>query len=49
MIGQSSGIVGTIKNFVIPPEEGVDEITIFVKYNQSGTDGESVAFPDNGF
>ena len=45
VIGQTSGIVGTIKNFILPPEEGVDEITIFVKYNQSGTDGESVAFP----
>ena len=44
--GQNSGIVATIKNFILPPTEGVDEITIFVKYNQSGTDGESVAFPD---
>ena len=44
--GQSSGIVATIKNFILPPAEGVDEITVFVKYNQSGTDGESVAFPD---
>ena len=44
--GQSSGIVATIKNFILPPTEGVDEITIFVKYNQSGNDGESVAFPD---
>ena len=44
--GQNSGIVATIKNFILPPTEGVDEITIFVKYNQSGNDGESVAFPD---
>ena len=44
--GQSSGIVATIKNFILPPEEGVDDITIFIKYNQSGTDGESTAFPD---
>ena len=44
--GQNSGIVATIKNFVLPPSEGVDEITVFCKYNQSGTDGESVAFPD---
>ena len=43
--GQSSGIVATIKNFILPPEEGVDDITIFVKYNQSGTNGESTAFP----
>jgi len=44
--GQNSGIVGTIKNFILPPTEGVDEITVFVKYNQSGTDGESLAFPN---
>ena len=47
VIGQNSGIVATIKNFVLPPDEGVDEITIFVKYNQSGTDGESVGFPND--
>ena len=44
--GQSSGIVATIKNYILPPEEGVDDITIFIKYNQSGTSGESTAFPD---
>ena len=44
--GQNSGIVATIKNYVLPPSEGVNDITIFVKYNESGTDGESVAFPD---
>ena len=45
--GQSSGIVGTIKNFILPPTEGVDDITVFIKYNQSGTSGESIALPDN--
>jgi len=44
--GQNSGIVGTIKNYVLPPNEGVEEPTIFVKYNTSGTEKESVAFPD---
>ena len=44
--GRTSGIVATIKNFILPPAEGVDNITIFIKYVQSGTDGESVAFPD---
>ena len=28
--GQNSGIVATIKNFILPPSEGVDDITIFV-------------------
>ena len=44
--GQTSGIVATIKNFILPPAEGVDNITIFIKYQQSGTNGESTAFPD---
>ena len=44
--GQNSGIVATIKNYVLPPNEGVEEPTIFVKYNTSGTNKESVAFPD---
>ena len=44
--GQNSGIVATIKNFILPPEEGVDDITIFIKYNQSGNTGVSEAFPD---
>ena len=44
--GQTSGTVAVIKNFILPPAEGVENITIFVKYQQSGTDGESSAFPD---
>ena len=44
--GQTSGIVATIKNFILPPAEGVDNITIFIKYQQSGTSGESTAFPN---
>ena len=44
--GQNSGIVATIKNYVLPPSEGVTEPTIFVKYNKSGTDSQSVSFPD---
>ena len=45
--GQNSQIVGTIKNYILPPDEGVDDITIFVKYTQSGTSGESAAFPNS--
>ena len=44
--GQNSGIVSTIKNYVLPPNEGVTEPTIFVKYNKSGTDAQSLAYPD---
>ena len=44
--GQNSGIVATIKNYILPPAEGVENITIFIKYQQSGTSGESNAFPN---
>ena len=44
--GQNSQTVATIKNYILPPEEGVDDITIFVKYVTSGTSGESEAFPN---
>jgi len=44
--GQNSGIIATIKNYVLPPNEGVSEPTIFVKYNESGTDSQSVSFPN---
>jgi hypothetical protein len=45
--GQNSQIVGTIKNYILPPDEGVDDITLFVKYTESGTTSESVAFPNS--
>ena len=44
--GQISGIVGTLKGYLLPPEEGVDEITLFVKYRDGANDGESVQFSD---
>ena len=28
--GQNSQIIGTIKNYILPPDEGVDDITLFV-------------------
>ena len=43
--GQNSQIVGTIKNYILPPDEGVDDITLFVKYNESGTSSISEMFP----
>ena len=42
--GQSSGIVGSLKGYLLPPEEGVEDITLFVKYLDGGTDGETVEF-----
>ena len=44
--GQSSGIVANIKNFILPPAEGIDEITLFVSYSSSDDSKESVPFPN---
>ena len=44
--GQNSEIVGTIKGYLLPPEEGVEEITLFVKYQDGAIDGTSVEFED---
>ena len=47
IVGQRSQIEATIKNYILPPDEGVDDITIFLKYTSSGKDGESVQFPND--
>jgi len=44
--GLSSGVVGTIKGYFLPPEEGVEQITLFVKYRDGANDGEGVEFVD---
>jgi len=44
--GEDSGVVGRIKGYILPPEEGVENITLFVKYRDSGSDGETVQFQD---
>ena len=44
--GESSQIIGSIKGYLLPPEEGVEEITLFVKYRDGGVDGSSVEFED---
>ena len=44
--GETSGVVGTIKGFLLPPNEGVEEITLFVKYRDGASDQESVEFAD---
>ncbi len=45
--GQNSQITARISNYILPPTEGVDDITIFVKYSESDSQGISKAFPDN--
>ena len=44
IIGQESKVEAKIVNYVLPPTDGVEEITIFVKYTASGTDGSSTPF-----
>ena len=44
--GVTSEVVGTVKGYVLPPNLGVEEITLFVKYADGASDGESVGFFD---
>jgi len=44
--GQDSKVSGTISGYLMPPEQGVEDITIFVKYRDSAEDGETVEFQD---
>lgn len=44
--GQKSGVVGSLKGYLLPPNEGVENITLFVKYLDGGTSGETVKFED---
>ena len=44
--GQDSKVSGTISGYLMPPEQGVEDITIFVKYRDSAQDGETVEFQD---
>ena len=45
--GVSSGVVGTIKGYLLPPDLGVEEITLFVKYYEGANDAESTEFLNN--
>jgi len=45
--GQSSGVTATVKNVVLTNESDlVDDVTIYVKYSQAGTDSETLVFQD---
>jgi len=46
LVGQNSSVVGTIKGYLLPPAEGVEEITIFIKYRDGAADGETIEFED---
>ena len=44
--GQTSGATGRVRGYLLPPDEGVEEITLFIKYKDGGLDGESTEFTD---
>ena len=44
LVGQTSGVVAVINNYSIPPEDGVEEITLYIKYVSSGTDFQRTTF-----
>ena len=44
--GQTSGIVAVIKNYSVPPNDDVDDITLYVKYLSSGDSLEINQFDD---
>jgi hypothetical protein len=44
--GQDSGIVASIKNYTLPPDEGVEDITLYIKYLDSGNDFQISQFSD---
>ena len=45
--GSTTGIKARIIDFLLPPNEGIENPTIFVTYIDSGDDAESGAFSDD--
>ena len=46
VIGENSKVVGRVSGYLLPPEEGVEEITLFIKYRDGADDGEGVELQD---
>ena len=46
VIGETSGVVGKIKGYLLPPELDVEEVTLFVKYKDAANDSSTVEFFD---
>lgn len=42
--GQSSGVTATVQNYSVPPDDGVEDITLYVKYGQSANSLEISKF-----
>ncbi len=45
--GEVTGITAKVINYLLPPNEGVDNPTIFVSYNDSGSDETTTTFNSN--
>lgn len=45
--GEISGVRGKVVNYLLPPDDGVTNPTIFVAYSDSGNDEESSTFETN--
>ena len=45
--GEISGVKAKVVNYVLPPNEGVSNPTIFVSYTDSGDNSETAKFIDN--
>ena len=45
--GQDTDITATIKGYVLPPNEGAEDITLFIKYDTTAEDGETEFFADS--
>ena len=46
VISETTDIRARIKGYLLPPEEGVEDITLFVKYAEGGSEDETVEFQD---
>ena len=47
--GDSSGVTAVIKNYSLPPDEDVEDVTLYVKYVNSGSNFETGVFEDGEF
>ena len=44
--GQNSGVTAVVKNYSLPPNDNVTEVTLYIKYIFAGSDFETIEFED---
>ena len=47
IVGKTTGVTAKVVNYKLPPNDGVQNPTVFVSYIESGTDAETVTFADD--